>query len=81
MKPAVAVHADEAVISDVQLRHDDVAGPRYTSYPTSDRFVEAFNADDYAQSSAQRRGGASAMVLPFLLDVHIFSKTWSPSPS
>ena len=27
----------------------DVAGPRYTSYPTADRFVEAFGAQDYAR--------------------------------
>ena len=30
------------------LRKFDVSGPRYTSYPTADRFVEAFGADDYA---------------------------------
>jgi oxygen-independent coproporphyrinogen III oxidase len=28
----------------------DHSGPRYTSYPTADRFVEAFSADDYARS-------------------------------
>ena len=26
------------------LRRYDVPGPRYTSYPTADRFVEAFGA-------------------------------------
>jgi oxygen-independent coproporphyrinogen-3 oxidase len=29
------------------LRRFDVSGPRYTSYPTADRFVEAFSADTY----------------------------------
>jgi len=29
------------------LRQFDVAGPRYTSYPTVDRFVEAFDAETY----------------------------------
>jgi oxygen-independent coproporphyrinogen-3 oxidase len=29
------------------LRRFDVSGPRYTSYPTADRFVEAFGADTY----------------------------------
>jgi oxygen-independent coproporphyrinogen-3 oxidase len=29
------------------LRRFDVSGPRYTSYPTADRFVEAFTADTY----------------------------------
>ena len=28
----------------------DVAGPRYTSYPTADRFVEAFTADHLSQA-------------------------------
>ena len=29
------------------LRRFDVSGPRYTSYPTADRFVEAFDAETY----------------------------------
>ncbi|MFM1992081.1 MAG: oxygen-independent coproporphyrinogen oxidase [Pseudomonadota bacterium] len=32
----------------------DVAGPRYTSYPTADRFVEAFDASNLDQWLAQR---------------------------
>ena len=28
------------------IRRFDVSGPRYTSYPTADRFVEAFGMDD-----------------------------------
>jgi oxygen-independent coproporphyrinogen-3 oxidase len=31
------------------LRRYDQAGPRYTSYPTADRFVEAFDAEAYAR--------------------------------
>jgi oxygen-independent coproporphyrinogen-3 oxidase len=31
------------------LRRFDQPGPRYTSYPTADRFVEAFDADSYTQ--------------------------------
>ena len=45
------------------LRRFDVPGPRYTSYPTADRFVEAFTAADYNQALEQRRdraGGADA---------------------
>lgn len=53
------------------LRRYDVAGPRYTSYPTADRFVEAFTADDYTQALQQRRSGAAALVLPLSLYVHI----------
>jgi oxygen-independent coproporphyrinogen-3 oxidase len=36
-----------AVVSVERLRQFDVSGPRYTSYPTADRFVEAFGADTY----------------------------------
>ena len=47
----------------------DVPGPRYTSYPTADRFVEAFGSDDYAQALQQRK--RSARVLPLSLYVHL----------
>ena len=30
------------------LKRFDVSGPRYTSYPTADRFVEAFDGQTYA---------------------------------
>ena len=40
------------------LRRFDVPGPRYTSYPTADRFVEAFTAADYQRALAQRAEGA-----------------------
>lgn len=53
------------------IRRFDVSGPRYTSYPTADRFVEAFTSDQYAQALEQRRSGAAAMVLPLSLYVHI----------
>ena len=49
----------------------DVAGPRYTSYPTADRFVEAFGEPDYLQALDQRRTGPAAMALPLSLYVHI----------
>ena len=47
----------------------DVPGPRYTSYPTADRFVEAFGSDDYAQALQQLK--RSARVLPLSLYVHL----------
>lgn len=53
------------------LRRYDVSGPRYTSYPTADRFVEAFTAEDYQRALQQRRSGAAAMVLPLSLYVHV----------
>ena len=44
-------------------------GPRYTSYPTADRFVEAFGEADYIQALEQRRAGSLA--LPLSLYIHI----------
>jgi oxygen-independent coproporphyrinogen III oxidase len=58
-------------VSTELLRRFDVPGPRYTSYPTADRFVEAFTAEDYAQALTQRRSSATALALPLSLYVHI----------
>jgi oxygen-independent coproporphyrinogen-3 oxidase len=58
-------------ISEDLLRRFDVSGPRYTSYPTADRFVEAFSAEDYTQALTLRRTGPAAMALPLSLYVHI----------
>ncbi|HET8748560.1 MAG TPA: oxygen-independent coproporphyrinogen III oxidase [Ramlibacter sp.] len=58
-------------ISPDLLRKYDVPGPRYTSYPTADRFVEAFGPSDYVQALAQRREGPAAMAMPLSLYVHI----------
>ncbi|MES2911831.1 MAG: oxygen-independent coproporphyrinogen III oxidase [Pseudomonadota bacterium] len=60
-----------SVVSPDLLRRFEGNGPRYTSYPTADRFVEAFAADDYIQALKQRRMGAAAMTLPLSLYVHI----------
>ncbi len=46
-------------------------GPRYTSYPTADRFVEAFGADEYVLALQQRRLGSAAKAVPLSLYVHI----------
>ena len=59
-----------SAVSPELLRRFDVPGPRYTSYPTADRFVEAFGADDYIQALKQRRSGV-AMAMPLSLYVHI----------
>jgi oxygen-independent coproporphyrinogen-3 oxidase len=58
-------------VTDDLLRKFDISGPRYTSFPTADRFVEAFTADDYALALAQRRSGVAARPLPLSLYVHI----------
>jgi oxygen-independent coproporphyrinogen-3 oxidase len=57
------------VISEDLLRRFDIPGPRYTSYPTADRFVEAFVEADYIQALEQRSAGS--MALPLSLYVHI----------
>ncbi len=59
------------VIPQDLLQRFDVAGPRYTSYPTADRFVEAFGATDYADALRQRRAGPSAITQPLSLYVHV----------
>jgi len=58
-------------ISEDLLRRFDVSGPRYTSYPTADRFVESFPVDDYMRALTQRSVGAAASATPLSLYVHI----------
>src|SRR3990167_6600752 len=58
-------------VSEELLRRFDVSGPRYTSYPTADRFVEAFSAEDYIQALSLRRSGIAGTAQPLSLYVHI----------
>jgi oxygen-independent coproporphyrinogen-3 oxidase len=58
------------VVTPELLRRYDVPGPRYTSYPTADRFVEAFGDDDYILALKQRKVTAAAKQ-PMSLYVHI----------
>lgn len=53
------------------LRRYDVPGPRYTSYPTADRFVEAFRANDYIVALKQRKVLSATAVQPLSLYVHV----------
>lgn len=39
------------------LNRFDIPGPRYTSYPTADRFVEAFSQGDLRQALEFRKQG------------------------
>ncbi len=59
------------VLNPELLRRYDVSGPRYTSYPTADRFVEAFGEADYLQALEQRRDGLAGKAFPLSLYVHI----------
>ncbi|KTT15180.1 oxygen-independent coproporphyrinogen III oxidase [Pseudacidovorax intermedius] len=69
--PASAAPAPPALLSASLLRRFDVPGPRYTSYPTADRFVEAFGAEEHAQALRQRRDAAGPRALPLSIYVHI----------
>ena len=59
-----------AITSELLTRFD-VPGPRYTSYPTADRFVEAFSEADYLQALDQRNVSAASRAQPLSLYVHI----------
>ncbi|MCX7186235.1 MAG: oxygen-independent coproporphyrinogen III oxidase [Methylophilales bacterium] len=56
-------------VSAEMLQKYDVSGPRYTSYPTADRFVEAFTEEAYKVALENRRVGGLA--LPLSIYVHI----------
>jgi oxygen-independent coproporphyrinogen-3 oxidase len=50
----------------------DVPGPRYTSYPTADRFVDTFGPDQYRQALELRaQQVAAGTAVPLSLYVHI----------
>jgi oxygen-independent coproporphyrinogen-3 oxidase len=61
--------ASELVIDPVLIRKYDLAGPRYTSYPTADRFVEAFGESDYRHWLGTRNIGGIQQ--PLSLYVHL----------
>jgi len=49
--------SSELVIDPVLIRKYDVSGPRYTSYPTADRFVEAFGEAEFRSWLGKRNIG------------------------
>ena len=58
------------LIVDLELiRRLDKNGPRYTSYPTADRFVDTFNAESYRKWVAKREVGG--IDRPLSLYIHI----------
>ena len=60
------------ILTESLLQRLDVPGPRYTSYPTADRFVEAFGPVEYTQALEQRAQGATVGGTPPLsIYVHI----------
>ena len=75
--PVPAVHSQATRFSAMNpvvpelLRFHDIAAPRYTCYPTVERFVEAFTPADFGQALAQRQNGPAALAQPLSLYVHI----------
>ncbi|HKU85257.1 MAG TPA: oxygen-independent coproporphyrinogen III oxidase [Casimicrobiaceae bacterium] len=73
---SVSPLADSSTVAQSELRFDpdlirkyDGFGPRYTSYPTADRFHAGFTASDYADALAARKQAALAQ--PLSLYVHL----------
>ena len=58
-----------AVLTEDLLRKFDKPGPRYTSYPTADRFAEHFSPGDAVRVLQARRDGGTHQ--PLSLYVHI----------
>jgi oxygen-independent coproporphyrinogen-3 oxidase len=64
--------AQAPALSETLLARVDVPGPRYTSYPTADRFVEAFGEAEYRVALEQRAHGATVGgATPLSLYLHI----------
>jgi oxygen-independent coproporphyrinogen-3 oxidase len=59
--------ASDLVIDPVLIRKYDTSGPRYTSYPTADRFVEAFGEAELRQWLARRNVGGIGLPLSVYL--------------
>jgi len=63
---------DHIVFDEALIRRFDINGPRYTSYPTADRFGPAFEADAYRRQLEQRRENQNpAKRRPFSLYFHL----------
>jgi oxygen-independent coproporphyrinogen-3 oxidase len=61
--------ASEVVIDPVLIRNYDMSGPRYTSYPTADRFVEAFGEVQLGEWLGKRSIGGISQ--PLSVYVHL----------
>ena len=67
--PASPYPASELTIDPLLMRKFDVNGPRYTSYPTADRFVEAFGEAQLSQWLEKRNIGGISQ--PLSVYVHL----------
>jgi oxygen-independent coproporphyrinogen-3 oxidase len=53
------------------LQRFDVAGPRYTSYPTADRFVDAFGSEELIVALQGRQGSPGGGKAPLSIYIHL----------
>ncbi|MCC6211893.1 MAG: oxygen-independent coproporphyrinogen III oxidase [Burkholderiales bacterium] len=64
--------SSELVIDPILIRKHDVSGPRYTSYPTADRFVEAYGEGSLRHRLEDRAlSGVAGAGAPLSLYVHL----------
>jgi oxygen-independent coproporphyrinogen-3 oxidase len=63
------VSARDLVLDTALIRKYDTFGPRYTSYPTADRFHDGFTAESYVNALAARNQGRVQQ--PLSLYVHL----------
>jgi oxygen-independent coproporphyrinogen-3 oxidase len=63
------MNSPDLIVDPQLLARFDKPGPRYTSYPTADRFVEAFGPEAYRAALRNRRGNKLAR--PLSLYVHL----------
>jgi len=71
MLPAHTGDVPDAPLTEQVLRQFDTPGPRYTSYPTADRFVEAFGPAEACLALRQRTTGMAGGERPLSIYVHI----------
>jgi oxygen-independent coproporphyrinogen-3 oxidase len=69
MSSVLTLSDAQSLLTEAFLRKFDTPGPRYTSYPTADRFVPDFGPADAAKALADNRAGNAAA--PLSLYVHI----------
>ncbi len=68
-RPLIKRDMHQIVLDRELIRKYGTRGPRYTSYPTADRFIEAFDADSYRHWMEHR--GVGGLNKPIGLYVHI----------
>lgn len=63
------INSSDIQISEAMVRRYDKSGPRYTSYPTADRFLEGFDEVEYIHYLQQRASDAESP--PLSIYIHL----------